>query len=85
MEFSLKFLVTEVPDAGALSVTDLHFLHEIFTQNTEKIVSTFQSQETAQKLHKLLEKLGSYQSKISFSFLTNNDRSKLTYPRNTPD
>ena len=64
-----------VPDPTAVTVTDLHLLHRVFTQNTEKILPTFQNKEASQKFSKLLEKLGSYQSKISFSFLTANDRS----------
>jgi hypothetical protein len=66
-----------VPDPTANGVTDLHFLHRIFTQNSEKVNALFPNQEEGQKFQKLLEKLGSYQSKISFSFLNGTDRSKL--------
>eukprot|EP01121_Diplochlamys_sp_Union-15-3_P018120 TRINITY_DN6535_c0_g2_i2.p1 TRINITY_DN6535_c0_g2~~TRINITY_DN6535_c0_g2_i2.p1 ORF type:complete len:152 (+),score=28.61 TRINITY_DN6535_c0_g2_i2:362-817(+) len=52
-----------------LSVYDLHLLHSLVFQYQESIMPLFPDNESAAGFQKLLDKVGSYQSKVSFSFL----------------
>eukprot|EP01114_Cavostelium_apophysatum_P017693 TRINITY_DN5318_c0_g1_i2.p1 TRINITY_DN5318_c0_g1~~TRINITY_DN5318_c0_g1_i2.p1 ORF type:complete len:955 (-),score=273.67 TRINITY_DN5318_c0_g1_i2:490-3312(-) len=72
INFSSK--INAVPDLTPIDVEDLHLLHRVVTQNQDRIVGMFKSKDEAQKFSKLLDSLGSYQSKISFAFLPVNDR-----------
>jgi len=68
---------TAVPipnELNAVTVKDLHLLHRILFQQRDHLVISIKSQLDQQEFGKLLDKLGTYQSKVSFSFLTANDR-----------
>jgi hypothetical protein len=72
-----KLSFTDVPDPKALKPDDLHMLHRIFTKNSDKVLALFHDKESGQAFSKLLAQIGSYQSKISLSFLGNHDQSKF--------
>lgn len=81
-----------VPDPTAINAQDLHLLHRVVTQNQvsnhlqcivtlqDRILALVKDKDAVSKVSKLLDSLGSYQSKISFSFLKEADRSNsLSY------
>lgn len=72
---------TKVPvasDLNVISVKDLHVLHKIVFQNRERLSGLINTQFNSEFM-KLLDKVGTYQSKVSFSFLGANERRILYF------
>eukprot|EP01119_Soliformovum_irregulare_P020768 TRINITY_DN6782_c0_g1_i1.p1 TRINITY_DN6782_c0_g1~~TRINITY_DN6782_c0_g1_i1.p1 ORF type:complete len:1015 (+),score=334.12 TRINITY_DN6782_c0_g1_i1:326-3046(+) len=65
--------------SGNIAVADLHYMHRIFEQHGEKIVNLLVNvkSEDATSFQKCVAGLGSYSSKISFSFLSQTDRAAV--------
>jgi len=52
-----------------VSINHLHTFHSLIFQHKDKILQSFQSEADATEFGKMMEKLGSYEKKVSFSFL----------------
>eukprot|EP01117_Protostelium_nocturnum_P010171 TRINITY_DN3636_c0_g1_i1.p1 TRINITY_DN3636_c0_g1~~TRINITY_DN3636_c0_g1_i1.p1 ORF type:complete len:1020 (-),score=389.37 TRINITY_DN3636_c0_g1_i1:53-3112(-) len=65
------------PDPKAVTQDDFHMIHRFFTKNSEKIMSLLKSKDESSNFTMLMDKIGSYQSKASFSFLSNTDKKSV--------
>jgi hypothetical protein len=67
---------TTTPEPNAIGAEDLHCLHRILSNpsNLQTLITGIGNRDAAAQFTKLLEQLGSYQSKISFAFLGESDR-----------
>jgi Ran GTPase-activating protein (RanGAP) involved in mRNA processing and transport len=52
-----------------VSINHLHTFHSLIFQHKDKILSSFGNEADAAEFGKMMEKLGSYEKKVSFSFL----------------
>ncbi|PRP75063.1 hypothetical protein PROFUN_03899 [Planoprotostelium fungivorum] len=66
------------PDPKAVTADDFHIMHRFFTKNQNTIQNLFPNKQDAATLNNLMEKMGSYSSKTSFSFLSAADRKAVT-------
>eukprot|EP01117_Protostelium_nocturnum_P005113 TRINITY_DN1857_c0_g1_i1.p1 TRINITY_DN1857_c0_g1~~TRINITY_DN1857_c0_g1_i1.p1 ORF type:complete len:1256 (+),score=475.83 TRINITY_DN1857_c0_g1_i1:207-3974(+) len=62
--------LTVPSDLNVVAVSELHTMHRILYQNNDILINSSEGAE----FKRLLDKLGSYQNKVSFSFLTPNDQ-----------
>jgi len=77
VNFASKSTVSCIPVPTALQLDDKHLFHKLISENTAKFSEKFAEKSDAQNFEKLLEKLGSYQSKTSFSFLDPGDQKAI--------
>jgi hypothetical protein len=56
-------------EVNELGVNDLHVFHSLVFQHKDKYLPLFSKDEHKNEFLKLLEKIGSYDKKVSFSFL----------------
>lgn len=54
---------------GEVSVANLHAFHSLIFTHKDKILTSFTSDSDATEFGKMMEKLGSYEKKVSFAFL----------------
>lgn len=54
---------------GEVSVGNLHAFHSLIFTHKDKILTSFTSESDATEFGKMMEKLGSYEKKVSFAFL----------------
>lgn len=61
-------------EVNELSVNDLQIFHSLIFQHKESIMPHFGQESHESEFQKLLDKLGSYETKVSFSFLPENEQ-----------
>jgi len=66
------------PDPKAVRGEDFHIMHRFFTKNRSSIQELFTNKQDATTFTNLMEKIGSYSSKTSFSFLSGADKKAVT-------
>ena len=73
VKFASKTTVSCVPDPTALEVEDMHFWHKLVDTHRTPLLAALESDQK-QSLSRCLEKLGSYENKMNFSFLEQADQ-----------
>jgi hypothetical protein len=58
-----------VDEVAEVSVQDLHIFHSLVFQFKDKIAAALTKEEDKNEFYRVLDKLGSYDKKTSFSFL----------------
>jgi hypothetical protein len=67
LTFRAKLIAAD--EVNELGVNDLHVFHSLVFQHKDKYLPLFGKEEHKNEFLKLLEKIGSYDKKVSFSFL----------------
>lgn len=64
-----KTIHSNMVGPAEVSISHLHTFHSLIFQFKDKILSSFSNESDANEFGKMMEKLGSYEKKVSFSFL----------------